>query len=410
MNFLRTVYFTGAVSLLGSSSALASGYAIQERSVKGLGRAFSGEAAIADDASVLASNPAGLTYLEDNSYSLGAYYIDGHFDAKGIGFLQGPPGIPSEESSIAPAAFLPSLYYSKKINDRWSVGIGAFTNFGLKSEYSEAFALTAATKSSELTTFNINPSVAYKLNDNLSLGAGISAVYAETHLTGGSDNIGRSLDLEGDDWGWSYNLGVLYDNQNGTRIGASYRSSVALLLEGDGENTLDRNIAKTAIEAPAKLPAIIELSVYHEFNPKWAVHADVQYTRWNAFQRLRATTSNGGVEVLNNTENWKNSYKFAVGATHHYSDKLTLRAGVAYDQTPVPSSNVRTLRIPDSDRIWFSCGASYEISPKSQIDFGYTYVKAVDSHINELASGNGAFVGDSTGHSHVLGLGFSGSF
>lgn len=402
---MRITYGVTVISGLLCGQVLASGFAIQERSVKGLGRAFSGEAVMADDASVIASNPAGMTYLSGRSYALGLSVIGGHFQASGTGFM----GAPLLESDVSPTSLVPSFYYAQKVNERLSYGVGVFANFGLKSVYSENFADFALVQQSELTTLNFNPSVAYQAGDHWSLGGGLSLMFADADLTGRfAPNSGR-LKLTGDDIGFGYNLGVIYDNRKGPRVGLSYRSSIALELEGDAMNTIDRTVPFGPATASAKMPGMLELSVMHEVGSQWTLHADVLYTRWNSFQELTAYTP-AGVEVLKNSEKWDNSYKLSLGATYVASENWVLRGGIAYDQTPVPDSDHRTLRIPDGDRIWLSFGATYKVSKGYDIDFGCTYVKAVAATINEPGAGNGVFVGEASGHSHVLGIGVSGEF
>jgi long-chain fatty acid transport protein len=156
-------------------------------------------------------------------------------------------------------------------------------------------------------------------------------------------------------------------------------------------------------------PDTLEFSVYHEINDQWAVHGDVMWTGWSDFQTLTADYG-GAVPLINNRENWEDSMRFAVGATYTHNDRLTFRCGVAYDESPVPDSAHKTLRIPDGDRIWGSIGASYQLNPCYRIDLGYTHIFDTDSSINEPAAGNGVFTGTASGDVELVAIGVSGTF
>jgi len=393
--------------LIASHDLHAAGFQLQERSVKGNGRANSGEAAIADDASVLAANAAGIIKLDETSVVSGISFITADLKAHGTAFTPSPVAVSSENA--AKEVFVPHFYYSNKLRDKLAIGLGVFTTYGLETDYNDAFASVAITDSSKLTSFVINPTIAYRINDQWSVGAGVQVAYAKAELDG---RFGPSqvIDLVGDDWAGGYNIGLLYELSEQTRFGFSYRSQLKFNLSGRGFNLLPpAPVPESLASAPAALPAIIELSGYHEVNSQWAVHSDVTWTQWSTFKDLTATTS-GGDTLISNVENWKNTYRFSIGATYKHGDKLTLRAGVAYDETPIPDEAYRTLRIPDGDRIWLSLGASIKLSDTYTLDLGYTHVKSNSSAINEVVNDNGNFIGSTNGHVNVFSIGIDGRF
>lgn len=396
-----------AALLIGmTASTFGAGFQLAERSGAGLGRAFSGEAAIADDASIIASNPAGMSLLDDMSFAVGVSYINPDVNVNGTS-----PGNPNtlSDRDIAPTAFVPYSYLSKRINDKISVGVGTFTSFGLKSDYSSTFAASGPqTDYSEITTVTMNPSIAYEINDQFSVGAGFSIMYAKGEITSLLPGAGTNLfALEGDDIAFGYNLGFLYQFSDDTRIGLHYRSKMDLNIEGTASlgGPLSAVGALRSATLDVTLPDTIELSAYHRVNSKWALHGDIVWTGWSSFEELAPKVDARIDPILATPEDWEDAFRFSVGATYLHSETLTLRVGAAYDESPVPGANRRTLRIPDSDRIWVSAGATYKIDEHYNLDIGYAYLFGSDADIDDPT-----FQGTGGGNVNLLAVGVSGSF
>ncbi len=402
---------------LGLSNLHAAGFQLAERSVKGLGRSFSGESAIADDASVIASNPAGIILLDDNSISKGLQYVRPSIDVEGIS----PVG-PAHASGIGKDALIPHFYYTRKINEDLSIGLGTFSSFGLASDYSDSFAALAGTETSEITTATINPSLAYRVNESWTIGAGFNALYAHGRLTArntSSDMVpgiigARLFDLEGDDWGFGWNLGLLHEVSKQTRIGLHYRSAVKLNIEGEASGDLVALTGTNERDAHlnVELPDTVELSIYHEINDQWAVHGDVLWTNWSKFKQLAPLVHPAIDGQLLVEENWEDSFRYAIGATYQHNKQITFRFGIALDESPVSSVADRTLRIPDADRLWVSIGATVRLNDCYNLDFGYTHIFTNDAEIDfESTGGNeGQFRGTASGDVDLFGIGISGTF
>lgn len=421
-----------ASSLLLSPSLLGAGFQLAERSAVGLGRAFSGEASIADDASIIASNPAGMSQLEGNwNYSAGISYIEPGADATLYPAITGGNAGPAlKDDDIAETAWVPYLYATKRINDEMVFGVGAFTTYGLRTNYSESAADLVGTNYSEITTVNVNPSLSYRVNDFVSIGAGFNVMYAEGEITANSVNLPPlfggptpSFGLEGDDWAFGYNLGILFNLSENTRVGLSYRSKMELELEGSVTGSIVGGGSFPG-DLAVELPATAEFSIFHQLNDKWAVHGDVFWTQWSAFDTLApiVSTGNPGLDGavndgLRTPENWNDTFRYSVGATYNHNDSWTFRAGVAFDESPV-DDEFRTLRIPDGDRVWLSFGASYVVNEHVTVDAGYSYVIVEEVSLgqpnNEPAgfADNGLIGSDSIGEGniHLFSLGVSGSF
>ncbi|OLF60307.1 long-chain fatty acid transporter [Aeromonas veronii] len=386
-------------SLIAATIALATGqvhaaaFQLNEHSASGLGRAYAGEAAIADNASVLARNPAAMTTFDKMAVSVSGTYIKPDVDVDVDGKVAGV--YPSSESGIAPAAFVPASYFIQPLNDQWAWGIGLFSNYGLSTEYSETFPAGAGAGNTELMTFNINPNIAYRINEHFSVGAGINAVYGAAELNRYAGQLGpmgvfkqnlptdyRIAHLKGDTWGFGWNVGTLYEVNENHRFALTYRSQVDMSFDGDfqgltsGNRTVDGNLK-------LDLPAQAEFAGYHRLSPQFAVHYSVNWTDWSAFQELKATSSQcaGGV-CLQKDEKFKDSTRYSIGGTWYINPAWEARVGFAYDNSPI-EAEYRSLSIPDSDRVWYSAGATYHINTDMSVDFGMAYLDGKEVDVNE---------------------------
>jgi Long-chain fatty acid transport protein len=303
-----------SLSLL-AVQAHSAGFQVSETSVSGLGRAFAGEAAIADNAAVGARNAAALTRFNTTAFSGGLTIIDPdvHADIKSANNGTVPKaaleanGLSTEEKDLAPTEYVPSFHLIQPIDDRLAVGFSAFSNFGLSTEYSKDFAAGIGAGDTALVTMNFNPNIAYKLNDQWSIGAGISAIYADAELNrfaGASAStingmLGTSFTatsrishLKGDGWGFGWNLGTLWEIDEDNRFGLSYRSQSDITLDGDYEGTSTIAVGKpgqsVSGELELSLPEIIELSGFHQLNQQIAMHYSAMYVGWDSFKELKA--------------------------------------------------------------------------------------------------------------------------
>ncbi|WP_434471335.1 outer membrane protein transport protein [Aeromonas veronii] len=389
-------------SLIAATIALATGqvhaaaFQLNEHSASGLGRAYAGEAAIADNASVLSRNPAAMTTFDKMAVSVSGTYIKPDVDVNGsVGTPFGP--IPASESGIAPAAFVPAAYFIQPLNDQWAWGIGLFSNYGLSTEYSKTFPAGAGAGDTELMTLNINPNIAYRINEHFSVGAGINAVYGAAELNRYAGLLGplnppsqggplatdtRLAHLKGDTWGFGWNVGTLYEVNENNRFALTYRSQVDMSFDGDfqgltsGNRVVDGNLK-------LDLPAQAEFAGYHRLNQQFAVHYSVNWTDWSAFQELKATSNQcaGGV-CLQKDEKFKDSTRYSIGGTWYINPAWEARIGFAYDNSPI-EPEYRSLSIPDSDRVWYSAGATYHINTDMSVDFGMAYLDGKEVDVNE---------------------------
>ena len=391
--------------LLSSASpaAWSAGYAIQEQSITGLGRAFAGSAAVAEDASTIFFNPAGLTYLDRTEMNMGLNYIkpqsefrnDGSAvpDFGGAGGFSGQALTGGDGGDAGHEAFVPNFYLSHPVNDKVTVGLGISAPFGLVTEYRDDWVGRYFAVKSEMLTANFNPTIAIQATEKLSLGFGVSAQYIDVKLSqmadlgaqGGSPQAADGkVKLGADDWGYGYNLGLLYQATDDTRIGLAFRSKISHTLKGDGtlKDASGNTVVDDNIQADVDLPETLSLAIHHRLNKQWSVSADATFTRWSRFSELNIQSDGGQLSSVK-AEDWENTMRYGLGVDYRHSDKWQFRAGVAYDETPIPNAERRTARIPGNDRKWVAVGATYHYSENIILDAGYAHLFIDNPKINE---------------------------
>jgi long-chain fatty acid transport protein len=365
-------------SLYGAAHA--AGFALIEQNASGLGNAYAGQAAVAEDASTIFFNPAGMTKLPDRQL-VGALHA-----IKPSAKYSDVNGTP-DGGDAGGWALVPNFYYAMALSPDVRIGIGINSPFGLKTDYDDGWAGDDEAIKSDLKTINLNPSIAWKLSDELSLGAGINVQWIEATLTNRIPIFGQPLvTIKGDDFGLGYDLGVLWQPAPGTRVGLTYRSEIDYKLGGKS-STANPVVAPLngPVTAKVTMPDSASLSLFHRLSPQWELLADITWTGWSDFDDLPI------VGTVNKTtlEDWNNNLRYSVGVTWHMSEKLSLRGGLAYDETPVPDPR-RTPRIPDESRTWIAAGFSYQLSPKGTLHAGYAHLFVNDSYqpaVNALPVG-----------------------
>lgn len=435
------------VCLGSAGGARAAGFALIEQSVTGLGNAFAGSAAVAEDAGTIYFNPAGMTLLPGQQVVAGAHVImpKAEFStttaqnalppsAGGPQPLSGGDGGDGGETGVAP-----NLYYAWNPGTGWALGLGVNAPFGLATKYDKTWVGRYHAVESEVITINLNPSVAYQVTDKLSVGAGVSAQYIDATLSSmvdfglqafaGATDPAQAAALLGagavsnpdadiysevtaDDWSFGYNLGLLYQFSEQTRVGLSYRSQVKHELEGEADfipmnptflqslgllSAAQATFVDQGASGKIDLPASASLSLYHRYNPQVAVMADVTWTEWSSFDQLVIDfdgTLAGSPSVT--TENWDDTWRFAVGATCNPSPELALRFGLAYDQTVISSDEYRTPRIPDADRYWVTLGGGYQLTEVWSLDAAYAHLFVDDAKLAKIDDGTGEDAGRGT--------------
>ena len=374
MIFKQTMvaWSVASAMLVMSGSASASGFALIEQSASGLGNAYAGGAASAEDASTVFFNPAGMSRLSGKQI-----VVAGHLIAPSAKFSGKGASGTNMGGDAGGVAFVPNAYFTMEMQPDLKVGLGVNVPFGLQTEYDKAWVGRYHAIKSKIEAINVNPSASYQMNDALSLGAGINYQHIKGELSNYDDVLGTAT-VKGSDSAWGYNLGVLYNVNPSARIGIAYRSAISYTLTG--AITSDLPFANTPVSLDVKLPDTLSVSGLHKLSDQWEMMADVTWTGWSSFKQIKVVNNSGAV-VTSTVENWKDTWRVAVGATHHFSEQWLSRAGLAYDQAPVPDA-YRTARVPDNDRTWLALGGQYKPSKESAIDFGYAHLFVKSANIN----------------------------
>ncbi|MBD2811853.1 long-chain fatty acid transporter FadL [Xenorhabdus sp. Vera] len=389
-----------AVAIL-SSNASAAGFQLNEYSTSGLGRAFSGEGAIADNATVGSRNPAAMTLFDRPSFSSGLIYVNPNVDITGESTVTRKS---TNAKNIAPNAWIPNLHFIAPINDQWFVGASATSNFGLATNFSNNYNAGLVGGKTDLKTLNLNLSGAYKLDDHFSFGVGYNAVYADAKISRHMGEAGPALSkmmklnispsdeaakLEGKDWGHGWNAGLLYQYDENNRYSLTYRSKVKIKFKkGDYSNDLPvkfpGGLAGNTIRGTLdlNLPDMWEFSGYNRVAPQWAIHYSFLYTGWSEFKELRGKSKDSGATLFQKHEGFRDAYRISLGTTYYYDDNWTFRTGIAFDESPVPAQN-RSISIPDQDRFWLSVGTTYAFNKDASVDVGISYMRGKKVHVSE---------------------------
>ncbi|WP_301098964.1 outer membrane protein transport protein [Otariodibacter sp.] len=454
--FTQTAIASLVSIFTGSASAAA--FQLAEISSSGLGLAFAGNAAVADNASVVASNPALMTKFKNIEVSAGSILVDSDVHING---KFASSSAKANQENIVPNVVVPNAYIVMPVNDRFSIGGGININYGLKSEYASDYNAGFFGGRTDLSAINLNLSGAYNLGYGFSIGVGLDVVKAKAELERNLGLIGKAAALQakqkaqqagmaaqqagataqeylsagriqeaqvamaqanqfmaqanqaaiaaqryatmenetiihrltGDKWALGWNVGLLYEFNEKNRIGFAYHSPIKVKFKGQYSNTLLMPIP-TIVEIDnitggvtipgaltLKLPSFWEISGYHKLTDKLAVQYSYKRTNWSTFKSLEATSLQTGNILFHKTENFNDASRIAIGLSYDFTEKLTVRTGIAYDETASISNP--SISIPDTDRTWYSIGATYRFTPNMSIDLGYSYIKGSKNNFNE---------------------------
>ncbi|EPZ4990169.1 outer membrane protein transport protein [Vibrio cholerae] len=407
-----------------STFTQAAGFQLAEYSATGLGRAYAGEAAMADNASAQWRNPAMLTYLEGTQVSAGAIYVNPNVDVEGTVNHAQLGKTHASSNDFAHDAVIPNFYLSHHLNEQVALGFALGTNYGMETDLGTEFAASHFGNQASVISKEANLNIAYQILPQLSIGGGVRYVMGEGHFgaTAPAKNLirhpvtnnvmtlpnGTTLKyMEGEDNSWGWQVGSAWQINQDHRVGFAYKSEVVMDFEGHAEGVSYGSYKPGMMSVT--LPATAELASFHQLNDQWAIHASINWTDWSSFKELTAVFPEKS--DLIKSENWEDNYRFALGTTYQYDAKLALRAGVAYDTSAVDDKN-RTATIPETDRTWVSVGGSYVATPQLTLDAGFTYIFAKDATINEprdasdqtAAAIGGAFTGNVSGNVWLIGV------
>ena len=421
-----------SVVLFVSSAAQAGGFHIRGYSTTGLGAAFAGIAAGNYLSSVFA-NSAGISVVEgfeaeiDGTLIVTDSQISGTATFEPVPPLNAPPPFglgsnvplsflnPNGGDFVGPA-FIPAMYAGFPLNDRLKVGFGFTGQFGLVTKPDNGnWAGQFEARTSELRTYNFNPVASYGLTPTLTLGAGAQIQFADATLKSAFPNLGAFLALgvdpfltpnqalvdafgganpnlviDGDDFGFGYTLGFLWHPLSGTDIGLGFRSSIEHTLEGDIAVARLSALGSAKTSTDLETPAIATASVRQRLSERLTLLGTVQWTNWSDLNQVvvkaRSTNPNlgavAGSPVAVIPLNWHDGWLFSGGLEYEVSERTTIRSGVAYEESPIQHAVERSARLPDTNRIWLSVGATRNISAATTLNLAYSHVFFEDGSID----------------------------
>ena len=387
---------------LASSQIFASGFALNEQSISGMGTGFAGRSSSAEDASTVFGNPAGMSRIKREQVTGGVAAIDASTDIKHAS--GGAPG-GTDKGDMVPFTAVPMGFYVKPIDEHWAFGVGMYAPFGLVTDYEKSFRGRYAGKESKVQVLTLQPTVSYAFNDVVSIGFGPTINRIDGKLTSATPGpLGPASDgevkIKGDDTALGYNVGVLVQATDSTRLGLTYHSKVKYSLDGhtkiSGIGFGPFNGTKYDAGLDITTPESVDFSVTHELNDQWTIYAGSTWTRWSRLKDITVESdgvprplggSVGPIGTIKEEQNWHDTWASAIGAAYKINKQWTLRTGLSVDQSPTNNTD-RSVRIPTGDRKAISFGVGWSPTDDLTIDAAYSYLKEESVTVNQPAKGN----------------------
>ena len=418
-NFTIKLSAVATLAAAFSSAAVAGGFMLSEQSVAGLGRSYAGAGIVGDDLSAVWYNPAGMTLLRGTAFQMGA--VDAELNLP-VTTVNG-----NTENGRKHGVPIPNMYFVHQINEDVWFGFGVTVPYGMATEYGENWELSDKGMNAEVKTFDFNPSLAVKLTDTLSFGAGVSLQYvtAQFESTKTTDAGQMRVRLNADGWAWGGNLGFMWEPTETVRVGLAYRSQVSHKADGYLKSSLyvggTQAFYEKSNDGHAEMagPHTITLTGTWKATDQLRLSGLVRWANWASFKNLpisgtslynathRAALAGAYAKALAGIKNpnqeqqlaalhaateyanatasdetrpeykWKDSWLFTVGADYDVNEHVTVRGGLGYEISPVDDDKYRSATIPDTDRLWLSLGATWRVTNKLQGDFGIAYLKGI---------------------------------
>jgi long-chain fatty acid transport protein len=369
-----------------------------------MGTGYAGRSSVAEDASTVYGNPAGMSRLKSEQVSVGAATLFAKTDiSQPRSTFGGEP-----DGDMVPVTTVPMGYYVKPLDEHWAVGLGFYVPFGLMTDYGSGFAGRYYANKSEVTTLTFQPTVSYAFNDKVSIGFGptinrisgeLSAMVPNAFSAGTNDGKVKS---RGDDTALGFNAGILVQAIDSTRLGVTYHSKVSYSLDAKTKVTggtfslLGLSGQSYDASLDVDTPESVDISVTHQLNYDWTVYLGSTWTRWSRFKEI--TIENTGLpavlrptlSTVTEEENWHDTWAHAVGAAYRLNNQWLLRAGLSVDQSPTNNTN-RSPRIPTGDRTVMSIGAGWTPVENITVDVAYSYLREDSTKVNDVSATRGTY-------------------
>ena len=378
---IKTVIFS---ALIGStalvSAAHAGGFAVREQSAEGQGASFAGIAAGGSDLSSMSFNPATITLHKGVNIEGNAAAILPYSKATdGVSVPLVAPATGTNSGNIGKFALVPATYASYQVNEDLFIGFSANAPFGLVTKGNATWAGAWHGIESDLFFLQAGPTVGYKVNDMISVGGAVRGVYSDVLLSQYAGAAGTAT-LKGDDWGINYSLGLLITPTETTRIGIGFNSKTDIKYKGTARFS-GAPVLNSTITAKLKTPETLTIGLRQQVGEDFTVLLGFEWANWSRMKQLNPIVTSGLATLTATPFNWKDSYYYSIGGEYKYSEDTTLRAGFAFEDSPVPDAT-RGVRIPDANRYWLSIGASHQVNDDLKVSLGYTHIIAENGNVN----------------------------
>jgi len=406
----KTILFASTAVALSivAGAAHAGGFALREQSAYYQGMSFAGYGTTGGGISAMYWNPAsligaekGLTFEAHNTGLWPVSEIDGTLSG---GFL-GTSSVGSGD--IGSDAFIPASYTAYRLNDKVVFGVGINAPFGLSTKPEQNWAAQFYSRSSSVFSLNVNPAVAYEINDKIAIAVGAQIQYLKVGLKSADATSGagfpRSNEIEGDGIGYGVTAGLTVRPWEGTEFGLGYRSGVGHDLDG----SLTVGGVSNAIGLGVVTPDMVNFSARQKITDKIRVLGTVEWTNWSRLKAPRAISDATGAALTTLHFNYDDGWFFSVGGEYDFNDKLTLRTGFGYEISPI-DEEIRSTRLPDNNRWWLSAGATYNFNEHMTFDLGYTHIIPestkinIDSNHQDYNATFGTYTADVDSHVNIL--------
>lgn len=444
MQFASRVIHVSALALgiagaLAFGQAQASGFQLKENSVKATGRAYAGSGAVSGDASVVINNPAAMSTFEQNAVQADLHAIDLSYkiDATGTDAF-GQPMTGGDGGDAGDLAGVPALSAIFPLGDSGvTIGAAVGAPLGLKTEYDADWIGRYHSVESDVRIIDLTLAASFDITDRFSFGVGMIYEHADVTLSNAVD-FGTALcapnpaacfaptspffpqrndgfaEVQGDDNGFGWTVGLHWRPTDALAFGLSHRSEIDHELRGDADFTVPANVAAvlgivrpgnfvdTGATAPLTTPSVTTLSGVWQATESFALMADVSKTGWSSLRSIDIHYDSAQ-PTTSEDFSWQDTIFMSLGAEYKLNEAFTLRAGVAYDETPA-SDATRTPRLPDNDRNWYSFGLTWAASEALEVSAAYTRIVIDDPKLDTVSSSGSRLVGDAEGSANLFGV------
>lgn len=369
-----------------STSAMAAGFQLTEQSVVSMGRSHAGAGIVGDDVSAVWYNPAGMTLLPGTQFQISSTIVDLDIDYKGFDG--------TTENGCDKPAPIPAFFVSHQLTDNLWAGLAITSPYGMKIRYSSDWTERDRGISGSIMTVDINPNIAWKATEWFSIGAGVSAMYTHSKIKNGLPaqlaGPGAEFEYKGSDWMFTYNAGIMLSPLETLRFGISYRSAAHVHAKGDytvrGMGRAQTNYGYGDLTTPET----VMITGTWETTPWLRLSALARWANWKNFKDMRFyTNADDGIysqlpsqmsytlSHMTLENNWKSVWLLSLGADIKVNDQWTIRGGIALETDPIHDQTKRTALIPDTKRLWLTCGVSWAPTKNWQIDAAYGHIRGI---------------------------------